>query len=275
MQTEFLHRFKLEAEKWLQTMRIAWSNYLAYKLNFLLLVIGPTLVFFFIKYNLWTSIYGMEGVDSIQGYDLDSMLAYQVWVMIVSFLAQSYHSMNLAEDIRLGRISSYLVYPFNFSSFHLANFIAIQGVQFIVSLVTVTTVLLAGLISLPDILQILKGLSMSWLVGLLWFQISFIIGLAAFWLEETWVLRVMFTTIAQFFSGALIPLELYPQWLLDFLYWTPFPYLTFVPVKQFMGEFAGSFMHSLVVISIWLLLSLACARFIWQRGLRLYTAAGM
>jgi len=171
--------------KWLQTIRIGWSNYLAYKVNFVLLVIGPTLVFFFIKYNLWSAIYSVEGVDQIEGYNLSTMLSYQVWVMIVSFLAQSYQSMNLAEDIRLGRISSYLIYPFNFWNFHAANFIAIQGVQFFVALFTLLAVLLAGITSLADVSSVIRGLTLSWLVGLLWFQISFIIGLAAFWLEET------------------------------------------------------------------------------------------
>src|SRR5690606_15115581 len=101
-----------ELDKWLQTIRISWTKQMAYKINFVLLIIGPTVVFFFIKYNLWSSIYGMEGVENIQGYDLPKMLTYQVWVMIVAFIAQGYNSMNLAEDIRLGRISSYLIYPF-------------------------------------------------------------------------------------------------------------------------------------------------------------------
>ena len=43
--------------KWLETIRISISKVMAYRLNFLLQIIGPTLVFFFIKYNLWSSIY--------------------------------------------------------------------------------------------------------------------------------------------------------------------------------------------------------------------------
>jgi ABC-2 type transport system permease protein len=50
-------RHLAELKKWLATIRISWSRQLAYKLNFLLLVIGPTLVFFFVKYNLWRSIF--------------------------------------------------------------------------------------------------------------------------------------------------------------------------------------------------------------------------
>jgi ABC-2 type transport system permease protein len=263
------------AAKWLQTFRIGCSNYLAYKLNFLLLIIGPTLVFFFIKYNLWTSIYAMDGVETIQGYTLQGMLEYQVWVMILAFLAKSYNSMNLAEDIRLGRISSYLVYPFGFWNFHAANFLAVQSIQFGVAALTFAFVWLTGFIQAAGLVALVKGTVLALLVGFLWFQISFLIGLAAFWLEETWVLRVLFTTIAQFFSGAIIPLELYPDWVRDLLNWTPFPYLTFVPVKQFTGQYAGNFWLAVGTIGLWLAISLVIVNLVWRRGLKLYTAAGM
>ena len=42
--------------KWIQTMKIAWIKYTAYRFNFFLTVIGPAR-FLFIKYNLWSSIY--------------------------------------------------------------------------------------------------------------------------------------------------------------------------------------------------------------------------
>ena len=41
-------------------------------------------------------------------------------------------------------------------------------------------------------------------VGVFWFQIQFFLALSAFWLEETWVLRVIFLIVAQFLSGAVI-----------------------------------------------------------------------
>ncbi len=266
---------RAELAKWQQTMKMSWSNQLAYKLNFFLLVIGPTLVFFFIKFNLWTAIYGLQDVETIQGYDLQQMLSYQVWVMIVGFLAQSYNSMKLAEDIRLGRISSYLIYPFGFWSFHTASFFAIQIIQLLVAGVTLGFALAFGLVDPPSLTALLSGLLVSSLVGMLWFQISFIIGLMAFWLEETWVLRVIFSTIAQFFSGAIIPLELYPDWLRQLLAYSPFPYLTFIPVRLFMGDASYEVLPTLGVIALWIALMMALGQWIWSRGLRLYTAAGM
>lgn len=256
-------------------MKIGLSNYLAYKLNFFLLIIGPTVVFFFVKVELWTAIFEIDGVKTLQGYGLKKMLEYQVWVMVVAFLAQSYNSMKLAEDIRLGRISSYLIYPFSFWNFHFANFLSILSVHTLVAVLTGVLAYLAGYLSPNSWAPIFDGFLVSLLVSILWFQVSFAIGLGAFWLEETWVLRVMFTTIAGFFSGSVIPLELYPKALVDILYWSPFPYMTFVPAKLFMGSLESSLATTILALMFWILATGALLAYIWRRGIRLYTASGM
>jgi ABC-2 type transport system permease protein len=270
-----LRRLRLEAVKWLQTMQVAWSNRMAYKLHFALLVLGPTLVFFFVKYNLWTSIYAMDGVSALQGYDLRQMLSYQVWVMVVSFLAQGYNSMNLSEDIRLGRISSYLVYPFEFWQFHTADFLANQGIQLVVAAFTVLVTWSTGWIELPGWTTLAAGTGFALLVGLFWFAVLYGLGLFAFWLEETWVLRVMFVTVSTFLSGAILPLEIYPDWMRQLLAYTPFPYVTFVPVKVLLGEYTGSLPQAALTLCAWTAGAALLAGWIWKRGLRLYTAAGM
>ena len=45
---------------------------------------------------------------------------------------------------------------------------------------------------------------------------QYIIGILAFWLDETWVMRVLVGLIAQFLSGSILPLEFYPSWLYRF-----------------------------------------------------------
>ncbi|MBT9544014.1 MAG: ABC-2 family transporter protein [Candidatus Sericytochromatia bacterium] len=263
-----------EYQKWTATIKIAWSKQLAYKLNFILLVIGPVLVFFFIRYNLWSAIYKIEGITTLQGYNFEQMLAYQVWVMIVGFLGLGYNGMNLAEDIRLGRISAYLIYPFGFWQFHACGFLAFESIQFLVSALTLGAVAAMHWVQLSP-LPLIQGLVFCFCVALFWFQINFMIGILAFWLEETWVLRVMMVTLTQFFSGALIPLELFPDWLRQILNFLPFPYLTWVPVKVFMGQYTGDLTQAFGLILLWAGLAFACSSLLWQRGLKAYTAAGM
>lgn len=265
---------RAEILKWTATMRIAWSKLLAYKLNFVLQILAPVLVLFFIRYNLWAAIYGLEGITTLQGYTLPQMLAYQSWVMLVSFLGLGFNGMNLAEDIRLGRISAYLIYPFGFWQFHASSFLAFQCLQLGVAAFTLTMLTIAGWIQ-PQIDTLLWGLLYCCCVALFWFQLNFLIGILSFWLEETWVLRVMLITLTQFFSGALIPLEFFPEWLRQSIHWLPFPYLMSVPVKIFSGHDAGSLAMAFALILTWTLLAFCLAQVVWHQGIKEYTGAGI
>ncbi len=264
-----------EVNKWIRTIQLNWSNQMAYKLNFALVVLGPSIVFFFIKYNLWYSLYTLGNHQSIRGYTLAEMLTYQAWVLVVGFFAQGHNGRDIGEDIRLGRISSYLIYPFDFWKFHTGSFIAFQGVSLLIAGFTIALLIGSGLIHFPSAQALFCGLTLCCAVGIFWFQVQFMLALTAFWLEETWVLRVIFMIVAQFLSGAVIPLELFPDSLSRILNYTPFPYLTYVPVKMLLGEQLNRFPDALLSMAIWSLVVFIASRLIWRSGMRLYTAAGM
>jgi ABC-2 type transport system permease protein len=260
--------------KWVQTMKISWSQLTAYRLNFFLQIIGPSLVFFFIKYNLWSSIYSGESDLVIQGYNFQQMITYHAWNLVVSLIAGGYASHNLAEDIRLGRISSYLIYPFNFWEFHTASFFSFQILQTLISFVTIIFISAIGVIDIPSFSALAQGYIFCFIVSLMWFSLQYLTGILSFWLEETWILRVILQITAAFLSGAVLPLELYPQWFVEILNYTPFPYLSYYPIKVFTGEVTLFTIGPIIIIS-WMILFTMINKFIWNRGMRLYTAAGM
>lgn len=259
--------------KWLETIRIGWSMVTAYRLNFFLLVIGPALVFYFIKVSLWKAVY-QDPNAIINGYDLPQMLQYHAWSLIIVLLAQSSNGVNLAEDIRLGKISKYLVYPFNFWEFHAASFLSFQTIQLVITTVTLIVLYALNVLILPSTEHLVIGVLYSCVVGFFWFSVQYTTGLLAFWLEETWTMRVMFQILVNFLSGAIIPLEFFPTWAANILKWTPFPAITYTPIKIFMGDLS-SVSNGLALISVSLLVMIAINTIIWRRGLRLFTAAGM
>lgn len=260
--------------KWWATIAIAWQKQAAYRVDFALLVLGPALVFFFVKMSLWTSIYSVAEGGTVGGIPEGEMIAYQCYVLVIALLSQGYNSVHLAQDIRLGRITSHLLHPFSFLEFHAAHWVAFQGLQLLVVSVLLGLAVSLGWLPVPAPLDLVRGLAFTSLVSCLWFAYSLSIGLMAFWLEETWVLRVILKDLAIFLSGAFMPLELYPAWLRELLFWTPFPYMTWVPARIFAGQYE-SLGRAVAVTLLWLLLGAGLARWIWRRGLRLYSAAGM
>ncbi len=269
-----MQTFRRSLPKWWQTIKVSWTKHTAYRLNFFLQVIGPSLVFFFIKYNLWSSIYQDDLTLEIKGYTFKSMITYHVWSMIVGLLAQGHSGMNLSEDIRMGRISTYLIYPFNFWEFHTASFIAFQIIQIFISAITLICIAALNLVPIPSLDFIMLGMMYCLFVSLFWFTLQYLTGILAFWLEETWMLRVILMIVTGFLSGAILPLELYPSWLTNILNYTPFPYLSYYPIKIFTGD--TSFMtQAYIVISLWTLFFIFINKKLWNKGMRLYTAAGM
>jgi ABC-2 type transport system permease protein len=255
-------------------MKTAWGQQTAYRLNFFLQVIGPTLIFFFVKYNLWTSVYQGKPDIVIGSFTLPQMLSYHAWAMAVGLVASGHAAMNLSEDIRLGRISSYLIYPFNFWEFHTASFFAFQGLQIIIASITVIAAHLFGILPLPGIDILAIALIYTLFVSLFWFSLQFLTGILAFWLEETWILRVTLTILSSFLSGAIIPLDIFPEWLHKTLLYTPFPYLAYVPIRLLQGadiDLGNAF----ATVGAWMIAVCFINSLIWKRGMRLYTAAGM
>lgn len=260
-------------KKWLETIRIGWSMVTAYRLNFFLLIIGPALVFYFIKVSLWNSVYTSDQLI-INGYSLPQMLQYHAWALIVVLMAQSSNGVNLGEDIRFGRMSKYLIYPFNFWEFHTASFISFQSIQFVIALFTLGILCLTQLVTLPSLSHLLIAFAYTSLVGIFWFSVQYTTGLLAFWLEETWTMRVMFQLLVNFLSGSIIPISFFPQWARDFLQYTPFPSLTYTPINLFMGNMQG-LGQGLITITVSIIAMFFINTYIWRRGLRLFTAAGM
>ncbi|MBT7609186.1 MAG: hypothetical protein HN576_05485 [Bacteriovoracaceae bacterium] len=261
-------------QKWLQTILISWSNFTTYRLNFFLQVIGPGLVFFFIKYNLWSAIYGGNNTIVLGGYTFRSMIQYHGWSMIVLLLCQGMTANNLSEDIRMGRISNYLIYPMNFWEFHTAAFIAFEFLQLFICAVTIGLIGFTSLLGPIHFEVLINAFCYCIFVSIFWFAIQYLTGIIAFWLEETWTLRVIFSIISGFLSGAIIPLELFPTKLVEVLSYTPFPYLTYYPVKMFMGE-VGFFPKGYLILGVWLAVIIIINKIVWRKGIKMYTAAGM
>lgn len=260
--------------KFIVTIKLALSNHFAYRLNFLLEFFGPALIFYFISYNVWSSIYASSDKIEIQGYTLSQMLNYQAWVLIIALLSHSYRASDMAVDIRYGRISSYLLYPFNFWQYNFSNFIGFLIIQIFIVVFTILSLISLNVISIPTTMFLFLGVITSLVGAFFWYSYQYITGLLAFWLEETWVFRIIFLICTKFFSGAIIPLEFFPKWSVSLLNYTPFPYLTYYPVKILTEESPVSLIP-ISVLLVWIILLTLFSQILWKRGLKLYTAAGM
>jgi len=244
-------------------------------MNFILLMIVPIITFFFIKYNLWVSIYEWNEVQIIKGYTLSQMIQYQLGIFLLDlFIRSHFFSNHLSADIRLGKISAFLLYPFHFINYQFSKFLSEKILQFLIGMLALGIAVWFQFIEMTNYMVFIKFLLFILIINMFWFFTQTIIGLISFWIEETWSLNICIRFITAFLSGAFIPLELYPESLKQILMWTPFPYLIYFPVKILMGT-PVNFLFCMLVLSVWLAIVIVTTRWMWNRGLKLYTGAGM
>src|SRR5207245_2785832 len=98
----------------------------------------------------------------------------------------------------------------------------------------------------------------------------------AFWTTNTRNIFEVYDLLLILASGELVPLALFPPWLFTLLGGLPFRYMFSFPVEIFLAKLTTPQMATGFAWQIgWLLLLVGVARWLWRRGLRRYSAAGM
>jgi ABC-2 type transport system permease protein len=112
----------------------------------------------------------------------------------------------------------------------------------------------------------------AWLIT---FSAMLMIGTLGLFFESSLAGYDLWLGLYFIFSGYLLPLELFPSWLLRFVRFSPFPYVLSFPVETMLG--LQTRVHSLEALGMqWLYVAFffASAIMLWRRGVRRYAAYG-
>lgn len=260
----------------LRLTSISIQGQLYYKTSFFINLLTPFILLAG-QYLLWTALYAGGSGAPIGGMGREEMYTY----ILVSFamgnlIGWSGENM-LAREIRSGTVVARCVRPAAFlvqSVAEMAGGILIQGV---VNLAIVLAaffcfgrylkppLFLAAGIFVPCLfLAVLLRIMLIDIFSLLCFFTTGYLGLA-------WTRNALF----EFFSGAMIPVIMFPGWLKTFTYATPFPYMLQVPAALLLGqELPVSMPMVFVVQSAWLIVFLLLHSGIYGLARRNMTIAG-
>jgi ABC-2 type transport system permease protein len=99
----------------------------------------------------------------------------------------------------------------------------------------------------------------------------------SFWVPElAWGAQfLMIVVIIEFMSGSYFPLDVFPPIVFQILRFTPFPYLVFIPIKIYLGNFDSSLVvQSLIIGLAWSLILWKIVNYVWKKGLMAYEGVG-
>jgi ABC-2 type transport system permease protein len=215
---------------------LTMQSALFYRSAFLLSMITP-LILLGGQFMLWHSLY-VTGSGEIGGFSSKDMYAYiLISFFINNLLTWSTENM-LSREIRSGKVVSRCLKPVSFLSQSLADMTGYVIPQALVNgiVTAVIFILFSKSIALPDDAMLPAAICSLALGLLLRMLMVGCASLLCFFTTSHLGLSWVRTALMDFFSGALIPVALFPGWLKTVAWMTPFPLMVQTPAALFLKQ---------------------------------------
>lgn len=175
--------------------------------------------------------------QQIDGYTAVSLITYTGLTQAVLALLSMFGWYDLMNTVYSGDVGSDLLKPMNYYTFWLAQDLGralvnllLRGVLFMLLFELVYD------LTYPQTavrwLILIISLTLSWLLS---FSFRFLINLAAFWTPQARGIIGLGFIFSWFFSGFLMPLRLFPDWVQRLALLTPFPHMLNSLVEIYLG----------------------------------------
>ncbi|HUV46831.1 MAG TPA: ABC-2 family transporter protein [Candidatus Bathyarchaeia archaeon] len=265
-------------KKYLQIAKMVWYESFTYRLNFIVWQLRSFLLLLG-GYFFWYAVYRFN--NQIGVYDEKLMLTYVLLSSFLQSLILTSRSFQIAEDIATGRLNNRLIKPISYlkSMFSLDLGVKAASIFFLFfQLALIFIVLKPPFFVQKDPLQLLSFILVSFGGLFIYFYLSSLISLVTFWYPEDygWPARFLFMVVNNFLSGGVLPLDILPVPIFNFLRFLPSANFIFFPLQVYLGKVNPSqLFHGFLMILFWIIVLKIITDFTWKKGLKNYTAVGI
>ena len=247
--------------------------YTAYRawvwMEFVVQLLGMTVLVFF-----WRAVY--ENGGTLGGLTLQQTLNYILIAQLLLPLVENRLIFNFGWMIREGQVAIDLLRPLDFQ----ARFYVDSAGNLLLNLLLKTPLLIFAVLvfglELPRDPVVWFVFVVALILGhAVLFCFDWIFACIAFYSTETWGLSVVRVALVTFFSGALVPLQMMPDWLRAIANALPFAQAVYVPVSFLSGITPVS--DALRVWSVqllWLIGLWVASRLVFRVSVRKVTVQG-
>lgn len=244
----------------------------AYRWEFLLEFAGAAFVPAAIQWVLWYALFKLGGQTEVGGMTYVEMIHYTLISVLFTQIRGGDLDFELAEMIRSGQLSNYLLRPVG-----VVEFVFLRGLapKLFIAGFCLAIGLVAGLwIGMtPD--RLLLGMVMAVMGNIIHYQFSASIAAAAFYWEEAYSLLMVKNMLVSLLSGELIPLTLFPESMAWIWKSTPFYLYVFGPTQFALGKWTyAEFFSHLGIACLWMVAGALLVRFSWGISIRRYQSLG-
>ena len=239
---------------------------------FLISLINPMVYLLF-----WRGAY--TTLPQSSGWQLSGFASYYFLLVIASsFLLVHIEEYIAYYDIEKGYLANHLLKPvsyFWYQFFHELPYRVVQGLFGLL-------VFFFFFFGFPGLIQLSQQtdvffLSIILVIGgyMLSFLFKIILGLSALFTTDFTGLSELLGVLVLIFGGFVVPLDLFPQQFTHIISYLPFPYMFYYPIIAIQGRLDSVELLQLIVKQgVWILGFVFFYKFVWKKGIKLFTSVG-
>jgi len=216
----------------------------------------------------------------IGSYSASGMIIYYLGIMSNNNLVDTHPQYHLSDEIKSGVFSNYLTKPFSITVKKIADAISwrIVRIIFLAPIFLIFFLLFKSYwenysLNFVNILSFMISLFFAFFLN---FFIKMSLGLSSVWFLESGWLFFFYQILASFFSGELIPLDLFPSTFLKLVNLLPFKYMLFFPLSLMLNKIT-QLSHiglGLLIQLIWCLVFYLIYKLVLKKGFKAYDVFG-
>lgn len=244
----------------------------AYRLDFFLEVLGSALMPALVQMVFWYSMFVVGGATEVAGRSYHDMIMYTCMSLLFSQVRGGNHDFEIAEMIRTGALSNYLLRPVSAVEFVYMRGVApkllIAGGSFLIGLV------LAYFLGLSPA-RMIGAMVLALMGNVIHYQVGATLAAVAFYWEESYSILMVKNLVVGFLSGELLPLFLFPAKYAWIWKATPFYLYVFGPTEYALGRWSHTmFIEQLGIAAIWILAWTLLLKLVWRFSVSRYLSLG-
>lgn len=188
--------------------------------------------------SVYIAFYRDGGQAMVADFTLPEILSF-VWIgQSLLMLAHLWNWWEVAIAVQSGDVVGDLMKPMDFQTYWLSRDLGRAACHWLTRFMP--TFAFGALVfdlampgSLSQWLASFVSLNLAVLVSFGW---RFLLNLTAFWVLDIRGTNMIAILVLNFFSGFLVPLSFFPDWLRTIAEWLPFRAIVMVPVEVFLGQ---------------------------------------
>ena len=255
--------------------QVNWAEQWQYRANLMMYLLF-WLVSPIVYLTVWTTIARSQG--SVGGLTPNDFVTYYMTLLIVDQLTSDITIHLFAFKIQDGSLSGELIRPVHpLLTNGLVNNLAFKALS-LMTLIPIWLVL--WILFQPNFSTVTwQGILLAVPAVILGFGIAFLFGASitciAFWTTRVWSLNEFYWALVTLFSGQFVPLQLMPPLVQQIARFLPFALFKYIPIEIILGRLStAEIITSYITGLIWLALAFFLFRWLWQRGIKQFSAVG-